>query len=181
MTNSGLIVFLPLVAAFVGAIIGAWANSWYRDREAKKAEDRERMGLLLLIDLEVHDNNQRLHDCIKDEARLFDLLSINKPRTDIWDGSAARLTQLLTPLEVRALALYYRQIAEILEAIESSATPRHESIAAILSKAGSRAIELGDETRELIHLRYFKESQPPLRPAPPSIRARDLRKATGQP
>lgn len=54
--SPGLIVFLPLVAAFVGAIIGAWANSWYRNREAKKAEDRERDGLLLLIHAELHHN-----------------------------------------------------------------------------------------------------------------------------
>ena len=52
-TNSGLIVFLPLVGAILGGIVGAvggaWANSWYRDREAKKVEDRERVALLILL------------------------------------------------------------------------------------------------------------------------------------
>ncbi len=64
MTVSGLLIFLPILSAFVGAIIGAWANSWYRNREAKKAEDREREGLLRIIDAEVYENNRLLKDMI---------------------------------------------------------------------------------------------------------------------
>ena len=182
MTNSSLIVFLPLVAAFVGAIIGAWANSWYRNREAKKAEVREREGLLLLIDLEVHYNNEHLDNCIRDEAKLFDLLSIIKLRTDFWDGSAARLTQLLAPLEVGALTVYYKEIARIRDVIEWSGTPRHESIAAALSNYGKGAIEMGDAIRDLIHTNYFKGKPPQqLIPIPPNELVRALRKATNQP
>ncbi len=181
MKDSALIVFLPLVGAVLGAIVGALANGWYRDREAKKAEDREREGLLRLIDLEVQYNKLQLHIGIKGEARLFDLLSINKPSTDIWDRSAVRLTQLLTPIEASALAVYYKEIAKILNAIEASATPRHEAIVSTLSKAGSVAVEQGDKVIELLRIRYFEGKQPPQIPMPPSISARDLRKATDQP
>ncbi len=52
MTDSGLIVLLPLV----GAIGGAWANSWYRNREAKKAQEQETKALLILIDQEMRVN-----------------------------------------------------------------------------------------------------------------------------
>ena len=61
-TNSGLIVFLPLVGAIVGGIVGAWANSWYRNREDKKAQQQKCKGLLLLICHEVLWNNIALHD-----------------------------------------------------------------------------------------------------------------------
>ena len=60
MTVSGLLIFLPILSA----IIGAWANSWYRNREAKKAEDREREGLLRIIDAEVYENNRLLKHMI---------------------------------------------------------------------------------------------------------------------
>jgi hypothetical protein len=49
----GWIVFLPLVGAILGAVIGAWANYKYREQEAKKAEECERDGLMRLIAAEV--------------------------------------------------------------------------------------------------------------------------------
>jgi len=61
-SNSVLIVFLPLIGAVVGGIVGAWANSWYRGQEAQKADDRERESLLRIIDAEVYENMRLLKD-----------------------------------------------------------------------------------------------------------------------
>ena len=36
MTVSGLPILLPIPSAFVGAIVGAWANSWYKGQATKK-------------------------------------------------------------------------------------------------------------------------------------------------
>ncbi len=107
MTNSALIVFLPLVAAFVGAIIGACANSWYRNREAKKAEDRERKGLLLLIGGELLSNYHTFCTVTKRDVIASHL------RTEVWDESRARFAQLLPSNHLEALVGYYGLIVTI--------------------------------------------------------------------
>ena len=110
MTTSGLIVFLPLVGAILGAVVGAfcgaWVNSWYRDREAKNAEDRERYGLLLLINAELHHDEFILIELIDDpdKAQLDTHWSFP---TDTWTGSKVRLVQLLPKDHFTALANYY--------------------------------------------------------------------------
>jgi hypothetical protein len=147
-----------LILIVISAFGGAWANSLYRDQEAKKAEDRELRGLLILIDWEILDNNKRLHDDEGDEISLFAVLAIDRLRTESWDRSAARLTQLLPPLHVHALAAYYNQMAEIQSIAESPATPRDESVEAMLAEQGSRAVELGNAARGLIHHEYVKEA-----------------------
>jgi hypothetical protein len=146
-----------LVLIIISAFGGAWANSWYRDQEAKKAEDRELRGLLILIDWEILDNNKRLHDDEGDEISLLGVLAIDRLRTENWDRSAARLTQLLPPLHVHALAAYYSIIAEIQATVESPVTPRDESVEAMLADQGSRAVELGNAARWLINHEYVKE------------------------
>jgi hypothetical protein len=111
-TSSGLIVFLPLVAAFVGAIIGAYANSWYRDREAKKAEDRERKGLLSLISAEVDINNRlldgkQLEDLEEDQSVKWSFNIASSLETSAWDQSQTRLAQLLYRGDLHHIVHYY--------------------------------------------------------------------------
>jgi hypothetical protein len=168
-----------LILIIISAFGGAWANSWYRDQEAKKAEDRELRGLLILIDWEILNNNKRLHDEEGDEISLFAVLAIDRLRTESWDRSAARLTQLLPPLHVHALSAYYGHIADIQAAIESPVTPRDESVEAMLAEQGSQAVELGNAARCLINHEYIKETDRVLPvPEPPGHTAIDEGAAT---
>jgi hypothetical protein len=77
MTNSGLIVFLPLVAA----IVGAWANGLYRDWQDKKARKRERNGLLMLIYYEASFNDTGLKIATPHPTKVI----VDTLRTDAWD------------------------------------------------------------------------------------------------
>jgi hypothetical protein len=109
---SGLIVFLPLVSAFVGGIVGAWANSWYRNQEAKKARKEEREGLLILLSMEVHTNNRSLETFLKglappDENRANVAATV---RSVVWDESKVRLAQLIPGRFLAMLAHYYTRI-----------------------------------------------------------------------
>jgi hypothetical protein len=106
MTNSGLIVFLPLVGAILGAVIGgfvgAYANSRSRDREVKKADDRECKGLLYLVDGELYFNETRLTR-LKDDPRFIIWTSLGNLRSDNWDSGKARLAQLVAPDHMKIL------------------------------------------------------------------------------
>jgi hypothetical protein len=113
MSNSGLTIFLPIVAAFVGAIIGAWANSWYRNREVMKAEVQELKAILLLISAEVYVNDLTLRRGLREgPARSWVARGLF---TNVWDQSHVRLANLLTThevaaFEVAALAEYYAAV-----------------------------------------------------------------------
>jgi hypothetical protein len=89
MPDSEWIVFLPLVGAVVGGIVGAWANSWYRDREAKKAQDRELRGLLALITSEVDFNRAVLKAIVgmisEDHTEEAAIRTISALRTETGD------------------------------------------------------------------------------------------------
>jgi hypothetical protein len=107
--------FLPLAGAIlggcIGAVGGAWANSWYRDREAKKAEDQEREGLLRLLAFEVKNNNAVLeafinvltedpdNDIRAEIATTFDV--------EVWHESRVRLAHLLPSDDLVILAEYF--------------------------------------------------------------------------
>ncbi len=54
---------------FISAFGGAWANSRFRGREAKKAEKEERKSLVFLIDTEVGFNVMRLGGTSKGPLR----------------------------------------------------------------------------------------------------------------
>ncbi len=69
MTASDLALFLPVLSAFVGAIIGALANGRYRDRQDRRAEDREAKGLLMLTDIDIHDNGEKVSEAIAPGGR----------------------------------------------------------------------------------------------------------------
>jgi hypothetical protein len=173
MVDSEWIIFLPLVGAIVGGFVGAVATGLVRSIQDRNARNQERKGLLLLIDIEIFDNNKHLNGCIE-EGGWFDVLSINRLRTGIWDDSKTRLTQLLSPIAVHALAVYYMKIAEIPESVESVATPRNESTVAVLAEGAEGAIELGDAARRLIHREYIKEPDYALPiPEQPSISDKD--------
>jgi hypothetical protein len=122
MTNSGLIVFLPLVGAVVGAIIGAWANSWYRDREAKKVENRELKALMTLIFAEYGDNHGLLK-LLSSESNRLEVRSLTNLQTVTLDDSKVRLAQLLPADHVTALVRYYGQIRRLLDNINDEEIP----------------------------------------------------------
>jgi hypothetical protein len=103
MTNSDLIIFLPLV----GAILGAWANGLYRDWQDKKARRRERVGLLTLIFYEVDFNDSGLKVATLGPART---IIAHNLRTDAWDEAQSKLAPELPFEYLRQLAHYYGQI-----------------------------------------------------------------------
>jgi hypothetical protein len=128
MTSSGLIVFLlPLVGAIAGGIVGAWANSWYRDRENKKAEDRDRYALLLLIHAELDHNEFILLELI-DDPGTPQLEAISSFQTDTWSSCRVRLAQLLPKDHIAALANYYSWIDTFAGVLNDDRMPFDEKI-----------------------------------------------------
>jgi hypothetical protein len=124
-SNSGLLVFLPLIGTVIGAIIaliaaflGARWNSRYRSREAKKARDEELEGLLILLSIEVARNNRVLGRFIKQrEQPDAPQFPDNRVRvaadlqSAVWDESKVRLAQLRIPgTYLSTVALYYEHI-----------------------------------------------------------------------
>ena len=152
MTNSGLIVFLPLVGAILGGIVGAvggaWANSWYRDREAKKAEIRERNGLLLLIHAELH-HNLHLLMALGDEPDEARLAGFTNFQAEAWTSSRVRLTQLLPKDHIAALATYYSKWQSMTDLLNDPSIPLPEKLievvgyAELLQKYSDTAMRLG--------------------------------------
>jgi hypothetical protein len=115
VANSGLIVFLPLVSAFVGAIIGAYANSWYRNREAEKARDEEREGLLILLSIEVAGYNRLFETFLERRVSMSDIDDragvATVLQSTVWDESKVRLAQLQMPgTYLETVAHYYARI-----------------------------------------------------------------------
>jgi len=119
MSGSGLLVFLPLVAAIVGAIIGAYANGWYRDRQDKKAREREREGLLRIIDAELYENIRLLRGIAKN-ADLAKYPSQSHMSTDAWNQSRARLGEFLSEDRDHIFALnrHYTLVVRIRATLE---------------------------------------------------------------
>jgi hypothetical protein len=132
---SGLIVFLPLLTAFVGGIVGAWMNSLFRNKEAKKARKEELEGLLILLSIEVARNNRVFGRFIKqreqpdapqfpdNRARVADDL-----QSAVWDESKVRLAQLRIPgTYLSTVALYYEHIEILRREWKVSAGRRFDS------------------------------------------------------
>jgi len=115
VTNSGLIVLLPLVGAVVGGIVGAWANSWYRGREVQKAEDRERDSLLRIIDAEIYENMAVLKDMQTDPDISEKYPSRAALSTNVWDQSWPSLSRLLSRDQdhIFALVRHYASVRRI--------------------------------------------------------------------
>jgi hypothetical protein len=109
MTDSALIVFLPLVGAVVGAVFGAFANGLYRDWQDKKARDREREGLMLLIGAEIAGHQE----AFKDAHIRKGILGRNTFSTEVWDESRVRLAQLLSTDHMTAVTRYYAELVKV--------------------------------------------------------------------
>ncbi len=99
-----MLVFLPLLAATVSALIGAYANGQYRDWQDKKARDREREGLLRIIDAELYENIRLLRGIAK-SADLAKYPSQSHVSTDAWNQSRARLGEFLSKDQHHIFAL----------------------------------------------------------------------------
>jgi hypothetical protein len=106
-------VILILISAFGGA----WANSWYRNRETKKARKQELEGLLILLSTEVRINNIALERFLKETSAQPDSdkrLYADHLHSAVWDESNARLAQLLPrTAEVATVALYYLALEQM--------------------------------------------------------------------
>lgn len=116
MTGSGPIVFLPLVAAFVGAVIGAFANGLYRDWQDKKARERERRGLLILVDAEIKDNRMTLQHAYQLASRYQQPIAARLHRTlrtEGWTDGKVSLAQLLPTSHIQAIVRYYDLVFEL--------------------------------------------------------------------
>ena len=112
---SGWIILLPLVDAVAGGIVGAWANSWYRDEEAKKARDEECERLLILLSDEVATNNLAFDLFLKERVVQPEFDNRTNVAANlhsaVWDESKARLAQRLIPgIYLATVASYYRRI-----------------------------------------------------------------------
>jgi hypothetical protein len=126
-TNTGVIGWFTILAGLVGAILGgfggAWANSWYRNREAKKAEDRELEALMRLLSYEVERNGDvlneflmRLKDDPDDDPRADTAANLV---TEVWHESRVRLAHLLPdPDHLRFLTYYYRNLESMRGGLE---------------------------------------------------------------
>jgi hypothetical protein len=90
-----------VILIFISAFGGAWANSRFRGREAKKAEKEERNNLVFLIDTEVGFNAMRLGGVSK--GLPFERYSPSAYRY-VWDASQARLAHLLPTGDMKVLA-----------------------------------------------------------------------------
>lgn len=95
-------VILIVVSAFGGAL----ANGRRRDKEAEKADTRERRGLLLLIDSEVRYNTTLLMTAMDNTAARH----VKNLRTDTWDNVMDRMAQLLPPEDTHELSQYYGHV-----------------------------------------------------------------------
>lgn len=115
MTTSGLIVFLPLVAAFIGAVIGAFANGLYRDWQDRKARDRERKGLLTLVDAEIDDNRLTLQNAHRLTTSYPPMVPpLNQTlRIEGWTDGKVRLAQLLPTSHIQAIVRYYDLVFQL--------------------------------------------------------------------
>jgi hypothetical protein len=141
ITDSALIVFLPLIGAVVGAVGSAWANSWYRDWEAKKERDQELKGLTLLVFTEL-GHNDGLFQMFEQHPDSQDLFPPTKLQTDVWVASRVRLAQLLPNEHTATLTRYYGKIQDVLD-IYNNPTLHNDMKTKFLSEDVKKAQKYG--------------------------------------
>ena len=114
----------------VGAFIGAVASHLLRERADRKQSERERVGLLRLINLDIILNeNLRLdvEDKLGSDTDYLSKAAVNDLskaavnavknaranfRTDAWEDSRVRLAKLLPAEDFKRLSEYYVELAE---------------------------------------------------------------------
>jgi hypothetical protein len=152
--------YLPLIGAVLGAVVGgfvgAFANGWIRDHQEKEAQDRERKGLLTLIDAEVHShiiawgNLKEELDARKEEpikpAFKVDPNILATPRTEDWDRFKDRLAQLLEPGHMKDLIIYYKVLKDVVALTSHEPAERYR--ADVLSALSEPLIAQGNAIRE---------------------------------
>ena len=84
-----------LLSGGIGGVLVLLLSIAYSGWEAKKAEDREREGLLRMIDAEVYENDRLLKDMIAEPHIADKYPSRAALNTAVWDDSRIRLSQLL--------------------------------------------------------------------------------------
>jgi hypothetical protein len=100
-------------AALGGALLGAITGYVFRELEELLRRERERKGLLTLVDLETRHNAELLRDYEKNKEWITDQ-SRGTLSTRAWDDTRVRLSQLLKDTELFSeLAKYYEEMRRI--------------------------------------------------------------------
>ena len=123
MSIADLMPYLPLAGAVVGANIGAFANGLYRDWQDRKAQRRERDGLLRIIDSEVYENNAVLEGMIDYPGLADQYPSRAAVVTDAWDQAQGRMAQLLPSDHFTLLVRHYASVRRIRVVLKDPEAP----------------------------------------------------------
>lgn len=115
------------VGGVVGGFAGAYANGRVRRKEEEEARDRERDGLLRLIDAEVYFNESQLRQFAENPVFLH-TAKVSSLRTTYWDSANARLAQLLAEEHFKAASAYYLHIYVTKDATEDERRGASDSI-----------------------------------------------------
>lgn len=134
VTLSALTIFLPLVGAILGGIVGAWANSRYRDREEKKLRDQEIKGLTLLLFTEMGHNDATL-ETLKTFPDVADVPALFSLQTDVWEQCRVRVAQMVTNEHTATLVRYYEMIQDILRIMNDASMPNDDKTHWVLQVA----------------------------------------------
>ncbi len=142
----------PLLAAAVGGLVGALAAGGVRSWQDGKARDRERYGLLRIIDTEVADNHENLKGIFQvwktyQEARTTGTMSAHEAygglfrylaqdfatnqlrlEQDDWKENKAKLAQLIPPDQLDALVDHYKFTALVADIVNDKDRPPNEKV-----------------------------------------------------
>jgi hypothetical protein len=142
----------PLVAAAVGGLVGAMAAGGVRSWQDKKARDRERYGLLRIIDTEVAANHENLNGIfqvwkIYQEARTKGTMSADEAygglfrylaqdfatnqlrlEQEDWKENKAKLTQLIPTDLLDSLVEHYKFTTLVTDLVKDKDRPPNEKV-----------------------------------------------------
>ncbi len=135
----------PLFGGFLGGLLVALINIVYTNRQARKSLERERDGLLQLIDGEIYRNLYLLLKFVKGGSDLAVFITF-PPKTEVWDSSRTRLAQLLDTESLTELVGYYQQVEWILINAKNTSLPEDTRISYAKSVA-SDPLSWGERAR----------------------------------
>lgn len=165
MSGSALLPYLPLVGAVLGGVIGgfvgAYTNGRVRAKEEQEALDRERRGLLLLIDAEVYSHVISLENLQEklgsgQQTKVAKLNLLATPRSEDWDRSKERLAQLLPTGHMKDLIIYYKALKDIVAITSRAETEQYRG--RLLAELGTPLIAQAKAIRE--HGKNYLEELP---------------------